>query len=222
MPDIANKTPALIDCRTFRQRQRYVKRSALVGMALEAEFAPVQFDDLLADMQPQAGARQLLVLTRSDLLELLEQQRLLVFRDSGPMIRDFDPDHLVDCPQPDFYAAAVVAELGGIGHELAKHLHQALFVAAHPNVCLQAIEGNFASAAVETTLVEFERTPHQGLKIQRPLLDLQLAGFDLGQVEDVVNDIQKTMAFRWASSTICSGPEARYPALLFCSSESEP
>src|SRR5262249_61336695 len=75
-------------------RQHETEVAALAELGLHPDLSAVALDDEPADVEPEAGARDLEVLVAAHALELLEQLAELVVGDPEPVVDDFD-DHVL-------------------------------------------------------------------------------------------------------------------------------
>ena len=96
----------------------------------------MQGHDRLAYRQPQAGATSLLQLTRANLREWLEETALIFWSDAGPRVLDGVEDVVVIADivllasfDYDTDGRVLVAELDGVGKQVAEHVFQTEFIA---------------------------------------------------------------------------------------------
>ena len=179
--------------RRSRERQFKPERAALPDLALHADRSPHQFHQSFADRQPQPGAAKLPGDARIGLGEGREQPVQHLGRHADPGV-----SHREAQPHGGFSGHAhfdldnhfpPLGELEGIAHQIDQHLLQPQGVAAQPpqrrrrrrDRELEALGlGGRPQQALEPGQ---QRRQGKGARFEA-----QLAGFDLGQVEDVVEN----------------------------------
>ncbi len=173
-------------------------RSA-AGLALHADPAAHRRDEGLADRQPQAGAAVPSGYGRVGLAEGLEQAFYPVWRNADTRVADAKDEkrRIVRCQgrlDADGHLAGR-GEFDGVSNEVHQELTQASAVAAHRTAGLR---GDMAED-LDLFLTGLEGHGLHGLfhepaQIEVVFVQLQLAGFDLGEVEDVVDQGQERLA----------------------------
>ena len=170
--------------------------------ALDADLAVHECDELTADRQTQSGAAKAPGDRAVGLRELLEQPRAHLFRHADPGILHFE----AHAPWPTGAAglarhgrlhrdAALFRELDGVADEIDQDLPQARRVAAEMAARRAIDEG----AEVEALLARLGREQgHRGLdrvdEIEVDDLDLDLAGLELRDIENVIDDGEQRIA----------------------------
>ncbi|CAM5596205.1 hypothetical protein KAURM247S_05187 [Kitasatospora aureofaciens] len=174
--------------------------------ALDGDGAAEQEGDLTADGQPEAGAAVLAAGGAVGLLEGAEDGLQVLGRDPDAGVGHAEGEHRAAAP----YAVgqfrvgggldaqldpAVFGELDGVGQQVAQHLAQAVVVgeefAGDPG-CRPYGEGEvlLPGQRAEGGLDVVE----QGVQRHRVDVQVHLAGLDLGQVEDVVDELEQVGA----------------------------
>ena len=177
------------------ERQREPERRALAFAALDADLAVHQVDQVAADRQAEAGAAEAPRRRAVGLRERREQALSGLVRnaDAGVANADVQAPRVVHADGDDDLAA--FGELDGVGQQVGQHLAQAVRIAAHGGG--QAV----VDAAGQFELLRMGARRHQLhhvfdrlVEIEVEGFDLELAGFDLREVEDVVDDRQQRLA----------------------------
>ena len=90
---------------------------------------------------------------------------------------------------------AAQGELDGVAHQVDEHLPQPARIAAQlPRHVLQDVAGEVETLGLRLLGQQFDRAFDGRLQIEVEFLEVQLAGLDLGEVEDVVDDGQQRVA----------------------------
>src|SRR5450830_1635725 len=167
---------------------------AFAHFAYQTHAAPVQFDQTLDHHQTQPCA---LVLAREravDLDERLEQLCLIFDADADAGIADSNLQHVVNALRAECDSAAIRSELDGIGQQVVDNLLELAQICddlRHLSIGLQCyfqvvVQGFFLDHA--QTVLQHSIHGNQ-LQIQR-----HLAGFDLGQIEDIIDEREQVFA----------------------------
>ena len=182
-----------------RQLHREVEAGTLAGLAFDADFAAHHLHQLTGDRQAQPGAAVLARGGAVGLGEGIEQLVDLLLGDADAGVDDrelqaaaivpvFQRHHLQD-------DMAVVGELDGVADQVHQDLAQAAGIAVY---ALRAVGGEIEH---QLHLLVDGRGHQQvadlvggDLKIEIQRLQLEPAGLDLGEVEDVVDDGQQGLA----------------------------
>ena len=167
-----------------RQAQLEVKGAAHTQGAVHTQRAAHQFDQVLADRQPQAGAAEAARGRCLGLREAAEDVGLVLGCDAYAAVlhRHFE-QHVVDAQfhgaQPQLNLAGA-GELDGVAAQVDEHLLQPQVVAQQgrrqPGVDVQA-HGN--GLAARAGLQDHRHVVHQSFDAERPGVQRHLAGFDL-------------------------------------------
>ena len=112
-------------------RQLHLKRRTFAEHRLDPDAAAVHLHNLLGNGEPQPGAALGLAVGAVDLVELLEDARLVLLRNAGPGVGHTEGEMAVARGGGDVYLAGI-RELNGIADQVEQHLRQALLV-AHAN-----------------------------------------------------------------------------------------
>src|SRR2546428_1825467 len=176
---------------------RHVDRehAALAGLALDPDVAAMQSGETPRQREPKAGALLLAIDSRIDLLELVEDPALVSDRDADAGVGDRNLGRVRKTRSGDADGPACRRELDRVGDEVQEHL-------------LELAGVRFDVAKTGGDALEADRF----LGRQRPycvanLVDdigdrnhlepqLHLAGFDFGEVEDVVDEAEQVLAAR--------------------------
>src|SRR5262249_53194494 len=108
-------------------RQLHLEGRALAERRLHPDAAAVHLDNLLGDSKTEARAALRLRKRAVDLVELLEDARLLRRRNTGTRVSDADGEVPIDGLGGHTHLADV-GELDSIADEVEEHLRQALLV----------------------------------------------------------------------------------------------
>src|ERR1051326_50016 len=103
------------------QRNRERERRALSHLAFHPDPPPMQFNELPRQSQAEPGAFDLLG-SRPDLLELLEDRLLILWRNPDPGVGHRDLDAAVDGDRAHVDAASFRRELDRIREEVQDYL----------------------------------------------------------------------------------------------------
>jgi hypothetical protein len=182
-----------------REAAREREGAAASDRALDGNVAAELPHESLDDRQPEPGAA---VAARCRVVGLLERVEDAIDRaafdaDSGVSHRDAERPAVARrsrCFEHDAHASAL-GELDGVADQVVEHLLQAHRIAA----CAGVQVGGNADRQREPLLRchRAEQRPylrHDLAQVQVALLELQLAGLQLGQVEDVVDDAHQRHA----------------------------
>ena len=175
------------------QGERHGERGALAQPARDRDAPPHGFDQPLGDRQAEPGA---LVLAREGgvgLVELGEEVGQVLGGHADPGVSHLDP-HAVLVQEPGGEAhAALVGELDRVGEEVVQDLHEPDFVGLQggdvrvdlrlqENLLLQRLELEVAGRGAD-----------EDLEIDGPELQRHAIGLDLGEVEDVVDQLEEVL-----------------------------
>src|SRR5262249_28522236 len=101
---------------------------ALAQYGLHPDAAAVHFDDLLGNGEAKASTAFGLRIRVIDLMELLENARPLLFRDSRAGVHDADREVSIDSLGGDADLTGI-GELDCVANEIEQHLREALLIA---------------------------------------------------------------------------------------------
>ncbi len=169
------------------------------GRVVDADGAAHQFHQLLRDRQAEAGAA---VAARGRIVGLregLEQARPRFARDADAGVVHLEAQHdrlgvLAGHAHPR-QDAAFIGELDGIAEQVGHDLAQPVRVAAdrHRDV-VGDVEVEADPLAGRLRGIHVVDVVQQVPQVEIDVLDGQLAGLDLGKIEDVVDDHQEVLA----------------------------
>ena len=170
------------------------KGAAVAGLAFDPDAAAVVFDDLLADGQAEAGALGLVSERVADLLEALEDFGLVGRCDADTGVTDAD-DQIAALGMSCEGDGAGIGEFDGVGDEIDDDLNEAVLIASD-------LRQGGLNVADELEFLCLEERCSGGNGALDDVLDgdlrqipCELAGFDLGEVEDVVDELGEALAF---------------------------
>src|SRR5262249_32984699 len=109
-------------------RQLHLKRRTFAERRLHPNAAAMHFDNLLGDGEAKPRTAFRLGVRAVDLVELLEDARLVLLRDAGPGVGHTQGEMAIAGSGGDAYLAGV-GELDGIAHQVEQHLSETLLVA---------------------------------------------------------------------------------------------
>jgi hypothetical protein len=165
----------------------------------DADLAAHELHQALADRQAEAGAAVLAGGRVVGLFEAVEQaaQLFLAQADAGIADAAFDGHaafHLVKLAQPD-QDLALLGELHGVAAEVEQDLPEAQAVSdQQPRQGRVDVEHQFQVLAGHSLAELAGDVVEDLVEVEFPLLDGELAGFDLRVVEDVVDDAQQVLS----------------------------
>ncbi len=179
-----------------RQRQRDAEGRAGAGDALDRNAAAHALDDAPGNRQAKPGAAELAGDAAIGLLELLEDAVVLVGCDADAGVAHQN----VDLAGPhagldDDRDAAAIRELHGVAGEIEQHLSQPRGVADHvARQRIVDIGSDLELLRLRTGGNELDRLLHQCRKIEGARVEVDAAGFDLGEIEDLVDQRKQRVA----------------------------
>ncbi len=178
-----------------RQHQR--KRAALPRHAVDADRTAQQRRQIPRDRQAKAGATVLAVGGAVRLTERLENTFLLICSDTDTGVLDAEGDVIVRLRGNGQADRAVLSELDRVGQQVLDHLLQTLTVGEQQARCVRLnldAEGEF--------LVRRQRFEHRAQAVDQSIdtgvfgNHFKFAGLDLGNVENVVDQVEQIVAGR--------------------------
>ena len=169
------------------------EQGAVVVGALRPDPSLVGGDDLPADRQPEpraAGPGAGL----ARLNELVEDGFEFVLGDADAVVANRDADASVLARQVDFDFSAGQRELDGVAQQVSDHLAEAVLVGGDRRVALGWVKGD-REMPVGSHRAEFVDGPQdEGVKIDVLEREVHLAGFQLGEVQQVVDQREEVRA----------------------------
>ena len=180
------------------QQQVHMEGAAQPRAAFHADVAPHQAHQLAGDGQPQAAAAIAACGGGVGLLELLEEprERVGVHADAGVAHFKVQSRAGVLTRQVAHMQAhgACLGELHGIAQQVHQHLAQARGVAHHVHRHARVHVHVKGDALVGRPLAQQgDHVIEQGVQVEVNGLHIQLAGFDLGQIQHVVEQGQQRL-----------------------------
>src|SRR5215475_11099162 len=162
-------------------------------LALDPDPPTVQLNELPGQSEPEPSSLDLLV-RRPHLPELLEDRLLILRRDAHTRIAHGDLGHAVVDRAAHVDPATLRRELEGVGEEVQEHLLHLPFVATDHSYGL--IDGLPQHNPAPARPLTYEGQGVVDGRGQAEVCHLQLhpAGFDLGQIENVVDQGQQVLA----------------------------
>jgi hypothetical protein len=168
----------------------------MAGLALDADLSAHESHQLTADSEPKPGAAEAPGGGAVGLAERLEQRPLRLGREADAGVRHLEADLdmgrvLARLLRPEHHLAAL-GELDGVAGEVEEHLPQPPRIATHRRRHSRPDQGRplqplgAGSLAQEAGYV-VQRVP----QVEIDSLQLQPSRFHLGEVEDVVQDLQQ-------------------------------
>ena len=180
-------------------RQAEAEGAALILAALDPDLAAHHTHQALADDQPQAGAAEFAAGGGIDLAESLEQAGKFLGFHANPGIahRKFQGQAVVmvlDHFNLDHHFAGL-GELDRVAHQVEQHLAQAARVADDPARHIRrGVEDQLQAFFLCAQRDQVGQAVQNVIQVEVNRLDLQLAGFNLGKIEDIVDDLQQRLA----------------------------
>ncbi len=167
----------------------------------DANHAPVQFDEALHQRESEARA---LPASAGSLAELLEDDPLLGRIDADAAISHEDLDRAFfertlgggDGARGDRYRGALWRELHGVGHEVVEDLLDERRVGLEHRHVFRNLDLDIDPAQRRHALHHRADSADHLAKQDRLRMNLHASGFDLGEVEDVVDDAEEIFARR--------------------------
>ena len=168
------------------------------GRGINADLAAHRVDQALGNRQAQTGAAELAGMAGIGLHEFLEDFLALGGRhahagvahfkaqEGRPVLRDgfdFDAD------------AAFFGELDGIAHQVGDHLTQAAFIGQDLQRHVGRDDGgDFHALGLAARAQKLGDVAQHGAQVDLVLVQVQHAGFDLGEVQDIADQGQQCFA----------------------------
>ena len=179
-----------------RQRHRHAEGRSGARHALDPDAAAHARDDALADGEAEAGAGELARRAAIGLLELAEDALLRVGRDADTGVAHRDGN--VVGPDAGFHHegdAAALGELDAVAGEIEQHLAQPHRIADHAaRQRVIEIGRDLEALALRPRRQELDRLLDQRRQIERPRLEIEPAGLDLGEIENFLDQRRQRLA----------------------------
>ena len=185
----------------LQQRDLEPEGGAFAGDGVQADPAVHQVDDALADGQAQAGAAVQAGGGGVGLGEGAEQAFLLVGVDADAGVAHFEAQQVLGIglahPPHVYLDAAALGELDRVDHKVAEDLPQAHRVAAYRQAHRRVEhQGDVQALVFGRALHQLQQRIEQFAQVEGGDLQLQPLRFELGVIEDVVDDAeQRACAF---------------------------
>ena len=185
-------------CRAFGggERDRHFEGRAEPQLALQRDAAAHALDDALGDAEPQAGAAIAARNAVVGLLEFAEDPLARFRRDADAGVADQEADFVgPDAGFDDQRHAAGRGELDGVAGEIEQHLAQPRGVADHfQRQPLVDIGGDLELPRLRPRRQQFGDVLDQGGKRERAVFEIDLAGLDLGVIQQFLDQRQQRVA----------------------------
>ena len=155
----------------------------------ERQLATHQANELARDRKPQSGALEAAGVRAVALLETVEDRRPAIGRHAGSGVDDRE-SRLAPLPALDRDAdAALIGELDRVAGEIGENLAQALAVRAHEARRRGAERrGDLDAFALGSGREQFHHAFDQLAQIDRLDDEIEMAGLDLREIEDLVDE----------------------------------
>src|SRR5574341_641540 len=188
-----------LDRASQASRYREGKPAPLPFVAVHPYSPAVELDDFLRDRQPQAGAADPLRGGQADLLELFKYPLLVLLRYADSRITDADSHPgLLGGPGsrlPRIYLHADLAPLRGeldrVTEKIGHHLGQAVRIRHHRDRLLGIRLVNSHALTLGPAADRFHDMVHHVLELERQRAQFYLSGFQLGNVQKVVDETRE-------------------------------
>ena len=177
------------------------KRRTFADLTLDANRAAHQLDQLPRDREPQTGAPKLAGDAAVGLREGLKQAFSRLRRDADPRVGDGEAQShalaLFAFPGDPHDHLAALGEFDGIAHQIEQHLLQAAGVADDLNGDAVVDEvGQLQTLGMRPFRHHLQAMLHRIAQFEGPQLKGQHASFDLGEIQDVIDDGQEAIGAR--------------------------
>ena len=171
---------------------------ALARRAVDLDAAAHPLDDAPRDRKAEAGAAELAGRAGVGLLELVEDAGLLLRRDADAGVANLEHDLAGARPGLDHDAdAAGLGELDGIAGEIEQHLAEPRGVADDARgQPLVDVGGDLQALGLRARAEQLDDVLDQAVERERLRLEFELAGLDLGEIENLLDQRQQRVAGR--------------------------
>ena len=190
------REPALADRRRrrFGHRQADAEDRALADRAVDRDLALHPLDDAAGDGEAEAGAAVTPAELAVALLEFLEQARHAVFGDARTGVVNRKREHAVAAVLDDHPDAAGLGELHRVAGEVDEDLAQPVRVADDARRHVRRDEGRDLDAlALGSGRKELDHALDHGTEVEGLGQEVEPAGLDLREVEDLVDERQQRL-----------------------------
>ncbi len=180
------------------EAQAEVETAARAVRALHRDLAAHQAHQMAADRQPQARAAIAAAGGGIGLRKRLEQPALLLGRHADARVANLEAQadrclRALDDVDADSHLAAL-GELDGVVPEIEQHLAQARRIAHQGHGQLRRLrEQQLDALLLRAHAHQVRQAVEHVAEVERDRLDVQLAGLDLREVQDVVDDAQQRL-----------------------------
>ena len=171
------------------------------GRRLQPDSPTHQLDQTLADRQAEPGAAVFAGGAGIDLDEGLEQCGLAVRLNADAAVLDPELDQRALARAEVFqhvgrdHHLPLVGELDRIVHQVEQHLAQARHVAAHPaGQVVAQVHQQFQSFFTGARRADVAGFLNRRQQVERLVLEFELARFDLGKIQHIVDHAQQLVA----------------------------
>jgi hypothetical protein len=180
----------------LRQRDHDTECRSLAGCALDANAASHTLDDQARDRKPQPGAQECARRAAVGLLELVKDSLLLIGRNANAGVAHRDDDRIgLGAALDHDRNPALVGELDGVAGEIEQHLAQACGVAHDlPRQVVGDIGGHRQVLRLRARRDQLHGLLDQDSEIERPRLEVEPAGLDLGEIENLLDQCEQRFA----------------------------
>ena len=177
------------------QRQADGEDAALSWLAQHANVATVEAGETAREREPKPSALLRAGHSRVDLLKLVEDPILVLFGDADASVRNRKLHRVIEAARGDGHRSAFGSELHRVGHQVEQHLLD--LAAIGVDVARRALaDHQLDSLLGRQRLHGADDLAHDVGHHHRLQSKLHLAGLDLRQVEDVVDQTEQMLAAR--------------------------
>ena len=163
-------------------------RRAMPLFTMDPHPSAVQFHELVADGQSQAAAFAGMI--RSHLPERLERHRQVLAGDARTAVLDFHDGVAIDdvCLHANPTRGG---ETSGVGQQVEQHLADAGAVEPEQRQCVRNLHHQAQLARFRPAAHDVGCLAHDLCQVRRLAMHGHAAGFDLGQIEHVVDEVRE-------------------------------
>ena len=173
------------------------KRAALARHAVQAGLAAHQASQVAGQREPEARAAMAARGGIVGLLERREQSCLMLRSDARSGVLHLETHMQASQVLGQQFATqpypALLGELDGVREQVDQRLRQSSRVAAQAIGQMADVQDHLQPLVVGQAADHFHRARYQFVEREVGVLQRHLAGLDLGQVEDVVDDLQQVL-----------------------------
>ena len=164
-----------------------IEGGANAFLRLETNLPAVFFDNGLADAQAQTRAALLTRIRGIGLCEFLEDVAAKFFGDAWAAITHGDANRVGVRRDGNMHRAVARRKLGRVRKQIREHLSQTIAIAVHLDAERAWLEDELHAELRAIAAIRFNRLLEQRHDFQRLEMENHLAGFDLFDVENIVN-----------------------------------